>query len=98
MSTGVSRINTRDELSPASSALAQTANVVKNPFRASFSRVSMQDMVPGSPPAFYNDEELEDTVITWAKMLFAFLEFLDNGWYLLSLLVIKDFDLLMSLS
>ncbi len=34
----------------------------------------------GAPQGYYyNDEELEDTVITWAKMLFTFLEFLDTG-------------------
>lgn len=73
------------------------ASKIKSGFRSSFSRQSMistqssvdfnvsnilEGTISGPPPEFYNDEELEDTVITWAKMLFTFLEFLDTGKFI----------------
>lgn len=47
----------------------------------SFDPVSPQSPTAYAPSAdcFYSNEELEDVVITWAKMLFTFLEFLETG-------------------
>lgn len=53
---------------------------------AFFHGKSMEDM-------YYEDEELEDIVITWAKMLFTILEFLETGTYNLQDLSILQIDL-----
>ena len=42
-------------------------------------RAVSPDSQGGGGEVFYEDDELEDIVITWAKMLFTIMEFLESG-------------------